>query len=91
MNHELFIHRLRGAGVTTINQAAALIAMHKEGAPIGMTALSVAAGTSGAGATVMSDAFEKLGLAKRANNPRDRRSWTLGLTPGGHALFEEPV
>jgi len=65
------LQALRSEGVSTINQAIALLAIRQERKTLGE--LTVMLGTSHAGVTVIADRLATLGLAQREYDPLDRR------------------
>ncbi len=65
------LQALRSDGVSTINQAIALLAIRQERKTLGE--LTVMLGTSHAGVTVIADRLTRLGLAQREYDPLDRR------------------
>jgi len=65
------LQALRSEGVTTINQAIALLSVRSRRKTLGE--LTVMLGTSHAGVTVIADRLTTLGLAQREYDPLDRR------------------
>ena len=65
------LQSLRAQGVTSTNQAVALLSIREGRKTLGEVANLL--GISDAGTTVVADKLERLGLATRARDPRDRR------------------
>ena len=73
------LQALRSQGVSSLNQAIALLLIRQERKTL--SDLAVDLGVSNAGATVLADKLESLGLAKRAYIFEDRRVTYLEPTP----------
>jgi len=79
--------KLRAAGLTSLNQVAALHFLHR--APAAMGVLAEHLGITTAAITGIADAMESLGLLTRIRSTRDRRIIRLTLTEAGHQLAKD--
>jgi len=67
---------------------ASLLAYLDERGPLSQTELATALGMGRAATGLVITALEKRGLIERRDNPRDRRTWLIGLRPEGERLIE---
>lgn len=65
-----------------------LAQLHRHPDGLRMSALSRYLMVSGGNVTGLTDELEKDGLVERTDDPDDRRSWRVRLTPPGRAAFE---
>jgi DNA-binding MarR family transcriptional regulator len=93
---ELILLVYRRGGQVDGRDAAALTSMQRlvlvvlaDGAPVRLGALARLAETTEATATRTVTALSRLGLARRASDPDDRRAVLVALTPAGRRLVAE--
>jgi DNA-binding MarR family transcriptional regulator len=79
--------RLRGEFGITLPRFDLLAQLERYPAGLKMSELSRRLMVSGGNVTGLTDQLEKEGLVTRADDPSDRRAYTIKLTPSGRALF----
>ena len=79
--------RLRTAFGITLPRFDLMAQLERNPAGLKMNELSQRLMVSGGNVTGLTDQLEKEGLVTRADDPGDRRAYTVKLTPAGRALF----
>ena len=79
--------RLRAEFGITLPRFDLLAQLERYPAGLKMSELSRRLMVSGGNVTGLTDQLEKEGLVTRADDPSDRRAYTIKLTPSGRALF----
>jgi len=79
--------RLRTAFGITLPRFDLMAQLERNPAGLKMNELSQRLMVSGGNVTGLTDQLEKEGLVARADDPGDRRAYTVRLTPAGRALF----